>query len=342
LVSQLTGNRFLDVKNPRKEQCKKKVESTETEHSTPPRIPRQVGRLAVITGGESGFGFASALAMAQAGADVVVAAENEAEGRLAIGRIRPVAPAALVRFEKLDTGSLKSVSEFAARMTKSGRAIDLLINGAGVIPSARRQTTSDGFERNLGVNYLGHFALTAMLLPLLRRSRQPRVVQMSSLGHRRGAIHFDDLQLERSYYPWKAYCQSKLAMLIFALELQRRSNLYGWGLISTAAHPGYSKGEPLGNGFGPRSLFRKLRGSLGILASHSPSAAALPALFAATAFDALPGGFYGPSGPFELVGPPAEAYVAKSGRDLAAACRLWEVSEQLTGVKWPEEQAANG
>jgi NAD(P)-dependent dehydrogenase (short-subunit alcohol dehydrogenase family) len=313
------------------------VESTEIESWTPPRIPRQAGRLAVVTGGESGFGYASALALAQAGADVVVAAEDEVEGRYAISRIRPAAPAALVRFEKLDTGSLKSVGEFAARMAKSGRTVDLLINGAGVTPSAWRQTTCDGFERNLGANYLGHFALTAMLLPLLRRSRQPRVVQISSLGHRRGAIHFEDLQLERSYFPWKAYCQSKLAMLIFALELQRRSNLYGWGLISASAHPGYSQGEPLGNGFGPRSLFRKLRGSLGVLASHSAAAAALPALFAATAFDARPGGFYGPSGPFELVGPPAEAEVAKIARDLTVACRLWEVSEQLTGVKWPEE-----
>jgi NAD(P)-dependent dehydrogenase (short-subunit alcohol dehydrogenase family) len=312
------------------------VESTETEHWKPPAIPRQVGRLVVITGAQSGFGFASALALAQAGADVVVAAENETEAHYAIGRIRPASPAALVRFEKLDTGSLKSVSEFAARMAKWGRAVDVLINGAGVTPSARRQITGDGFERNLGANYLGHFALTALLLPLLRRSRKPRVVQVSSLGHRRGAIHFDDLQLERGYFPWKAYCQSKLAMLIFALELQRRSNLYGWGLISAAAHPGYSKGEPLGNGFGPRSLFRKLRGSLGVLASHSPSEAALPALFAATAFDAQPGGFYGPSGPFELVGPPAEAEVAKSAKDLVVACRLWEVSEQLTGVTWPE------
>lgn len=313
------------------------MESTEEIEQWTPAVPRQAGRLAVITGGANGFGFASALALAQAGADVVLAADNESDGRYAIGRIRPASPAALVRFEKLDTGSLKSVREFAERMAKSGRSIDLLINGAGVTPSARRQTTSDGFERNLGANYLGHFALTALLLPLLRRSRQPRVVQISSLGHRRGSIHFDDLQLERSYYPWKAYCQSKLALLIFALELQRRSNLYRWGLISTAAHPGYTQGEPLGNGFGPRSLFRKLRGSLGALASHSASEAAQPALFAATAFDVQPGGFYGPAGPFELVGPPAEAVVAKTARDLPAACRLWEVSEQLTGVKWPEE-----
>ncbi len=313
------------------------MESTVTEPWMSPPIPPQVGRLAVVTGGESGVGFASALALAQAGADVVVAAANEIEGRYAIGRIRPPAPAALVRFEKLDTGSLGSVSEFAARIAKSGRPVDLLINSASVAPSMLRQTTSDGFERNLGVNYLGHFALTALMLPLLRRSRQPRVVQMSSLGHRRGSIHFDDLQLERSYLPWKAYCQSKLAMLVFARELQRRSHLHRWGLISAAAHPGYSQGEPLGSGFGPRSLFRKLRGSLGVLASHSPSAGALPALFAATARDARPGGFYGPAGPFELVGSPGEAEVAPPAKDPAVACRLWEISERLTGVKWPEE-----
>ncbi|HUH61389.1 MAG TPA: SDR family oxidoreductase [Terracidiphilus sp.] len=313
------------------------MESTEVDRWASPPIPRQVGRLAVITGGADGLGYETALALAQAGADVIVAAENEIEGRYAIGRIRPASPSALVRFEKLDTGNLKSVGEFAGRLARSGHAIDLLINGAGVTPSARRLTTSDGFERNLGANYLGHFALTALLLPLLRRSRQPRVVQISSLGHRRGAIHFDDLQLERGYFPWKAFCQSKLATLIFALELQRRSNLHGWGLISTAAHPGYTQGEPLGNGFGPRSLFRKLRGSLGVLASHSAPEAAQPALFAATAFDVKRGGFYGPSGPFELVGSPAEATIARNAKDLAVACRLWEVSEQLTGVQWPEE-----
>jgi NAD(P)-dependent dehydrogenase (short-subunit alcohol dehydrogenase family) len=304
---------------------------------TTAQIPLQIGRLAVITGAAEGVGAAIALALAQAGADVVIAAENDIEGRLVAATIRPAAPASVVRFEKLNVSCLDSVADFAARMERSGRPIDLLINGATVRPSAHRAVTFDGLELHLAANYLSHFALTALLLPLLSRGRYPRVVQLSSLAYRGGAIDFDDLLQEREYTPWKAYSQSKLAMLIFAIELQRRSDSLGWGLLSAAAHPGYSRTEPLGNGFSPRSLVRKLRGSLEVLMSHSNAAAALPALFAATAPEVRRGGFYGPTGPFELVGPPGELAVAKRARDAAAARRLWEISEKLTRIKWPDE-----
>jgi NAD(P)-dependent dehydrogenase (short-subunit alcohol dehydrogenase family) len=314
---------------------------------TTANIPQQIGRQVVITGATGEIGYAIGLALARAGADIVLAAENEIEGRNALAIIRPAAPAALVRFERLDAGSLDSVANFAGRMARLARPIDLLVNAAGageaglgagaqVGPLAKRRVTADGFELHLGTSYLGHFALTAMLWPLLARSRQPRVVEISSLSHRRGRIDFDDLQSERDYDPWKAYRQSKLAQLIFALELQRRSDALGWGLISAAAHPGYWRGEDFGNGFSPRRLARRLRGSLGSLVNDSPESGALPALFASTAPDVRRGGFYGPSGPFELIGPPGEARIARAAMDAETACKLWEVAEQLTGVKWPE------
>jgi NAD(P)-dependent dehydrogenase (short-subunit alcohol dehydrogenase family) len=301
------------------------------------RIPLQIGRLAVITGAAEGVGAAIALGLAQAGADVVIADENDVDGRLAASAIRRAAPAAIVRLEKLDVGSLDSVADFAARMVKFGRPIDLLINGATVRQSANRTLTPDGVELHLAANYLSHFALTGLLLPLLSRGRYPRVVQLSSLAYRSGTIDFDDLQQERDYTPWKAYSQSKLAMLMFAMELQRRNDKLGWGILSAAAHPGYLRTEPLGNGLSPRSLMRKLRGSLELLVSHSTGAAALPALLAATSPAVRRAGFYGPTGPFELAGPPGELQVAKKARDAAAARRLWEISEELTRIKWPDE-----
>lgn len=287
-----------------------------------------------------------ALAMARAGADVIVAAANEMEGREAVAAIRPQAAASLVRFERLDLASLASVANFAARMMANGRGIDLLMNMGGAsraIASGRRQQrsetvrqlTADGFELELGANYLSHFALTAQLLPLLRRGRQARVVQLSSLSQRDGAIEFDDLQMERSYDPARAYAQSKLAALMFALELQRRSDAAGWGILSVAAHPGYARTEPIAGGRYSRSLMRRLRGTLGSLMRQSAVAAARPALFAATAPTAQRGGYYGPIGAFELAGPPGLARLGRRARDAAAAARLWEISERLTGVKWP-------
>lgn len=291
----------------------------------------------MITGATGGVGFAAALALAQAGADVIVAGHNEREGRDAVAAIRPLANAALVRFEKLDLRYLASVSDFAARLNAGGRAVDLLINCAGGTASGRRQLTADGFELQLGANYLGHFALTGRILPLLRRGRHPRVVQLTSLRHRRGSIQFDDLQLEHGYEKSKAFSQSKLAVLMFALELQRRSDAHGWGLLSAAAHPGYSQNEPVTNRSRSGNLMRSLHGSLGLLVNHSAAEGALPALFAATSHTVRRGGYYGPTGPFELVGPPGPASMGKNAMDPEAARRLWEISEQLTRVKWPEE-----
>ena len=290
----------------------------------------------VVTGGSGGLGFATALALAQGLADVIVGARNESRGREATARIRALAPGALVRFEKLDVADLASVSAFARRLRSSGHPLDLLVNNAGVMAIPERQLSVDGFEMQLATNYLGHFALTSALLPLLRLSRSPRVVQVSSLAHRFGNIRFDDLQGERRYRPWSAYCQSKLAMLLFARHLQRQSDRHKWGLSSSAAHPGYAETNLVDNGPGARSLVAGLSRTLGRLLSQSAAEGAQPIVFAAASEVAEPGGFYGPGGILELTGAPAPAYVSLRARDDETARRLWEVSQELTGAEWTE------
>jgi NAD(P)-dependent dehydrogenase (short-subunit alcohol dehydrogenase family) len=295
-------------------------------------IPPQGGKLAVITGANSGLGYETALALAQAGGEVIVAARNAAKGRDALVRIRSLAPQAKLRLELLDLASLASVADFAKRLLAEGRPLDLLINNAGVMALPTRQTTADGFEMQLGTNYLGHYALTAQLLPLLRDAPAPRVVNLSSLAHQQGRIDFDDLQGEHRYRAWKAYSQSKLAMLMFALELQRRSDAQGWGLMSNAAHPGFARTELIPNGPGAKGVLWNISKLLQPLMSQSAAAGALPTLYAATSPDAKPSAYYGPNGFYELKGAPAPARIFAKARDTAVAARLWEVSEKLTGV----------
>jgi len=211
--------------------------------------------------------------------------------------------------------------------------VDLLVNNAGVMMPPERRLTADGFELQIGTNHLGHFALTGRLLPLLRRGAAPRVVTVSSGAHNVGRIDFDNLQWERRYSPMAAYGASKLANLMFALELQRRSDAGGWGVTSLAAHPGYARTELIANGPGSGSWMARLgHVLLEPWASQSAADGALPQLFAATSPDAVGGGYYGPSRLMGMVGPPAPARVAQRARDRAAARRLWDVSEQLTGV----------
>ncbi len=221
-------------------------------------------------------------------------------------------------------------------MTAEGRALDLLVNNAGVMSLPTHQRTADGFEMQFGTNHLSHFALTARLLPMLRLARRPRVVQVSSLAHRQGKIRFDDLQTERPYKPWRAYTQSKLANLLFMFELQRRSDANGWGLMTNGAHPGYALTDLIPNGPGTSGLSWKMSKVLARFFSHSAAAGALPSLFAATSPEATACGYYGPKGFYEMKGPVAPARVEAKAKDAAVARRLWEVSEQLTGVRWPE------
>ena len=301
-------------------------------------IPFQQGKLAVITGANSGIGYETALELARSGADVILAGRSEAKNLEAIQRILRHVPAAKVRFGKADLSSLTSIEQFAGSLLREERPIDLLINNAGVMMPPKRLTTFDGFELQFGTNHLGHFALTAHLLPLLLRAPSPRIVNVSSLAHRSGSIHFDDLEWERRYKAWGAYAQSKLANLLFTFELQRRSDANHWGLVSNAAHPGGSKTELIANGPGVDTAIKRLGARLSGLITQSAADGALPTLFAATSPDAKPAGYYGPNGFYEIKGAVAPAHVAAKAKDEVVARRLWEASEQLTGVRWPAQQ----
>ncbi|KPV52780.1 short-chain dehydrogenase [Kouleothrix aurantiaca] len=295
-------------------------------------IPAQNGRSVVVTG-TGGLGFQDALALARAGADVTIAGRNPAKGAAAIEQIRAAVPNAHVQFEEVDLGRLDSVAACAERLRNSRAKLDVLINNAAVMTPPQRQTTADGFELQFGTNYLGHFALTAQLLPLLQKGNAPRVINLSSIAARQGVINFDDLQAERSYQPMPAYAQSKLASLLFAFELQRRSTAAGWGITSIAAHPGISRTDLLTNAPGRQSISGIARRWLWFL--FQPAAqGALPALYAATSPQAKPGAYYGPDMFSETRGHPTLANVPPQARDAAVAARLWDVSEQLTGVRF--------
>lgn len=201
-------------------------------------VPDLSGKLAVVTGSNSGLGFGLARRLSAAGADVVMAIRNRAKGEAAIDEIRATVPNAKLTIKPLDLSSLVGVAALGEQLNAEGRPIDILINNAGVMTPPKRDTTTDGFELQFGSNHLGHFALTAHLLPLLRAASHARVVSLSSMAARQsGKIHFDDLQFEKSYAPMQAYGQSKLAVLMFARELNRRSSQAGWGILSNAAHP---------------------------------------------------------------------------------------------------------
>jgi NAD(P)-dependent dehydrogenase (short-subunit alcohol dehydrogenase family) len=299
---------------------------------TTKNIPPQNGRCAVVTGA-GGLGFEDALALARAGAEVIIASRDPGKGAEAVAQIRQAVPAANVRFERLDLASLASVADFATRVRAQRTSLDLLINNAGVMTPPMRQATADGFELQLGTNYLGHFALTAHLLPLLRKGQDARVVTLSSVAARGGKIDFDNLNAERGYQPMPVYGQSKLACLMFALELQRRSDAAGWGVTSIAAHPGIARTELLFNAPGRGSAAARARSLLWFL--FQPVAqGALPTLYAATSPDARGGAYYGPNGLGETRGYPAPARFPAQALDGAAAARLWRISEQMTGARF--------
>ena len=289
-------------------------------------MPSQAGRIFVVTGGTSGIGFESAKALAAAGAEVIIAARNPQRGEQAIASIREDAPGANVRFEALDLGDLASVHALGNRLAVSLPRLDGLINNAGIMEPPQRDTTPDGFETQFAINYLGHFALTADLLPLLRKSGAPRVVTLSSIAARRGELHFDDLQFEREWDATAAYQQSKLACLMFAQELQRRSDAQGWGITSIASHPGLSRTNLLPSQGRSTPLWRFFQ---------TAEQGALPTLYAATALDAQGGGYYGPTGLLEARGELGHARVPEAATDAEAAARLWDASETLAGVRYP-------
>ncbi|MHC5795678.1 SDR family oxidoreductase [Lacisediminihabitans sp. FW035] len=304
-------------------------------------VPDLSGRLAIVTGANSGLGFALTSRLAAAGAEVVLAVRNWDRGEQAIARIRADQPTARLRILPLDLSSLGGIATFAATFTAEGRPLDLLVNNAGVMMPPARGMTADGFELQFGSNFLGHFALTAHLLPRLRAAGDPRVVSLSSILARTGRFDWDDLQSEKHYSPQRAYGLSKLSMLVFAQELQRRSDAGGWGLRSLAAHPGstltnlqVTGPQSGGTSGGAMTAYLKLTSRIPWLWQQAPQGI-LPALYAATSMDATAGAYYGPGGFAELTGPPKLAAVPKRALSTQDAARLWTESERLTGVTFP-------
>jgi NAD(P)-dependent dehydrogenase (short-subunit alcohol dehydrogenase family) len=295
-------------------------------------IPDQGGRLAVVTGANSGLGASTARELARAGANVIVACRNVAKGEQAAAAIRAAAPNAAVEVSELDLADLSSVRRFAERTAEQHAALDLLINNAGVMAPPRR-LTADGFESQFGTNHLGHFALTGLLLARLLAAPAPRVVTLSSGMHYIGRIRFDDLEGERHYNNWLAYAQSKLANLMFCFELQRLATAAGTELRSMAAHPGYAATNL--QFAGPAHWYEKAVMAVGNhTIAQSADMGALPILYAATVVD-LPGGSYvGPDSWFEQRGHPKVVTGTGRAYDEVAWRRLWDTSEELTGVHY--------
>ena len=293
------------------------------------QIPDQSGRTAVVTGANSGLGLVTALELARAGATVLMACRNLEKGAAAADQIRAAVPNAQVEVVELDLSSLESVRQFADRLDAD--QLDLLVNNAGIM-WVPQQRSADGFELQFGTNHLGHFALTGRLLARLNRAPAPRVVTLSSNEHRRGHIHFDDLQLDRRYGPRRAYRQSKLANAAFGLELDRRLRAAGSPMKSVLAHPGYTATNLQTAGkSGPMNVVMELGNWL---IGQSVEMGTLPTLYAATAPDVEGGEYFGPDRFREYRGHPTRVEVKPEGRDLEVGRRLWSASEELTGVTY--------
>jgi NAD(P)-dependent dehydrogenase (short-subunit alcohol dehydrogenase family) len=296
-------------------------------------IPDQAGRVVLVTGANSGLGLRSAEALARAGAHVVMGCRNEVKGRAALESVASGATGPAPTLVRLDLADLRSVHACAGEVRDRVGRLDVLMNNAGVM-AVPRQRTADGHEMQFGTNHLGHFALTGLLLPMLRASSSGRVVTTSSLAHRTGAIHWDDVDSERSYSKWRAYGQSKLANLLFAFELDRRCRAAGIPVVSAAAHPGYASTHL--QEVGPRQSGNPVM--LGLMKfgnavlGQSDEAGARPQLYAATMPDVEGGDYFGPGLPFQMRGSPTRVRARHAAYDLASGHRLWELSEELTGV----------
>lgn len=299
-------------------------------------LPDLTGRRAVVTGASDGIGLGIATRLAAAGAEVVLPVRNLAKGEAAVERILSEHPLARLTLESLDLSSLASVAAFGERLRDRGEPVHLLVNNAGVMTPPERQVTEDGFELQLGTNHLGHLALTAHLLPLLRAGRA-RVTSQSSIAARSGVVHWEDLNWERSYDGMAAYRQSKIAVALFALELARRSREAGWGITSTLSHPGVAPTSLLAarpemgraQATSSRRVIQWLSGR-GLLVGTVDSAG-LPALMAATSAKAEGGEFYGPQGPGDAGGRPGRTELWRPMRT-EDATRMWTVSQELVGV----------
>lgn len=291
-------------------------------------IPEQRGRTAIVTGASSGLGQETARALSRAGAQVILAVRDRGKGEAAAAGM-----GGNVDVRTLDLADLPSVRAFAAGVER----VDLLINNAGIMMTPRT-LTRDGFELQLGTNHLGHFALTGLLMDRLLASERGRVVTVSSIEHKPGRIAFEDLQSEKSYSPRRCYQQSKLANVLFGLELNLRLSAAGASLISVLAHPGYTATNLQSTG--PTGLLKAMLAVSNRLVAQSVEKGALPQLYAATAPDVRGGDFFGPDGFLELYGSPTRVRAVPAGLDREAAQRLWSESERLTGVSFGKMSGA--
>ncbi len=300
-------------------------------------VPDQSGKRAIVTGANSGTGQEASRRLAEAGAHVIMAVRTVAKGDQARAGILARHPGASLEVRRVDLADLASVREFSDGLLDDGAPVDLLVNNAGVMAPPTRMTTADGFELQFGSNFLGPFALTLRLLPVVLAAPAPRVVTMSSGVANFGRIHFADLEWERRYSANFAYAQSKLADLMMSLRLAAIAVERDWNLMSNAAHPGFTRtnlqtaGASLGRDKPKRTMFN----SLHFLPSQEVGPGTEPLLYAATSPSAVSGGYYGPGGSMGLVGPTTFVRPPRRARDTAAAARLWAEAERLTGVRLP-------
>lgn len=292
-------------------------------------IPDQHGRVAVVTGANSGLGLVTATELARHGARVVLAVRDTAAGARAAGDM-----GGDVEVRELDLASLASVRTFAAKLAADHPAIDLLVNNAGVVLLGPRRTSTDGYELHLATNLLGHFALTGLLLDNLAAARQARVVSLSSITHRNAHLDFDDLMFERDYRATVAYGRSKLATTVFGIELDRRLRAAGSPVISALAHPGVTRTNLTPRAWEHRGRVGRLIAAGGLWFTQSVEQGALPQLRAATAPDVRGGQFFGPARLGETRGPVAQARLSREAADPAVGSRLWAAAEHLTGVTY--------
>jgi NAD(P)-dependent dehydrogenase (short-subunit alcohol dehydrogenase family) len=296
---------------------------------TADRIPDQHGRVAVVTGANSGLGLVTATELARHGAHVVLAVRDTAAGEQAARRIDGD-----TEVRELDLASPGSVRAFAAKLIVDHPAIDLLVNNAGVVLLGPRRTSADGFELQFATNVLGHFALTGLLLDNLAAGREARVVSLSSITHKNAHLDFDDLMFERGYRAATAYGRSKLATTIFGLELDRRLRSAGLPIVSVLAHPGLTRTNLTPRAWEHRGRLGQLIARLGLLATQSVEQGALPQLYAATAVGVQGGQFFGPAGLGETRGRVTEARLNRDAADPAIGRRLWAAAEGLTGTSY--------
>jgi len=290
-------------------------------------IPNLAGKTAIVTGANSGIGYEMVRALIRKGAMVILACRNKDKGEAAVRQIAQEYPGAKAELGLLDLSSLALVRRFAGEFTHRYDRLDILINNAGIMRTPFGKT-ADGFELQFGVNHLGHFALTGLLLDLIIRTPQARVVTVSSYGHHFGKIDFDNLNADKGYDAGGAYGQSKLANLLFTYELHRRFRGAGVDAIAAAAHPGWTAGTNL-------AVHWRMVRLLSLFIGQKPSMGALPALYAATAPNVQGGEYYGPRSWGGIRGYPTKVQSSARSYDMDVAAKLWTISEELTGVRYP-------